>query len=123
MIVLVAGSRDWISEQIIRDMLTALNPTAVIHGACPTGADWYAHVWCEDHPDVIEDPHPAKWHDDDGKYSKRAGFLRNAEMVALKPDLVLAFRRNNSRGTNITIKLAQDAGIPVEILEETGETP
>lgn len=118
MIILVTGSRDWADPQTVHDALTAKNPTAVIHGACPTGADWFAHEWCLARPDVLEDPHPADWN----QFGKRAGYLRNAEMVGLKPDLVLAFRRNNSRGTNMTITLATKAGIPVEIFEETGET-
>jgi hypothetical protein len=112
--VMVTGSRDWTDIQTVHDALAAKSPTLVINGRCPTGADQYAHEWCE-MTGVPEDPHPADWN----QFGKRAGYLRNAEMVALRPDVVLAFPRPGSRGTNMTIDLAREAGIPVEIFEET----
>ena len=44
-------------------------------------------------------------------FGKRAGFIRNSQMVALA-DFLLAFWDGKSKGTAHTIKLARDKGIP-----------
>lgn len=52
---------------------------------------------------------PADWQ----KYKKRAGFIRNFQMLTEgKPDLGVAFPGN--KGTAMMTKLLKDAGIPVE---------
>jgi ribA/ribD-fused uncharacterized protein len=58
----------------------------VVHGHAPRGADRHAHAWCERHPEVTEERHPADW--DTGK---GAGHARNAHMVRLGADGVVAF--------------------------------
>jgi hypothetical protein len=47
------------------------------------------------------------------KYGKAAGPIRNAEMIAQEPVLVLGFHRHieNSKGTANCLKQAQEAGI------------
>ena len=54
---------------------------------------------------------PALW----GTYGKRAGFLRNRQIVEAA-DRVVAFWDGLSPGTLSTIKLAQDTKKPVEVV-------
>lgn len=126
--VLVTGSRNWPSRAAVVDCLVDLAHQAggpgstltVVHGACPTGADAIAAAWCHHWvgpwPNVLEEPHPADWRPG-GRFDASAGFRRNAKMVALGADLVLAFCRAGSRGTMHTVGLARDAGIPVQLVE------
>lgn len=110
--ILVTGSRDWTDRAAIEKAFKDFGPDGwftVVHGHCPTGADAIAdHVarsWgCE------VERHPADWK----THGKRAGFVRNAEMVATAPDLCLAFIKNGSRGASMTADIAERAGIPTE---------
>lgn len=54
---------------------------------------------------------PANWR----HYGKAAGYIRNLAMLDTDPDLVIAFQRNGSRGTQHTIDEARRRGIPVEV--------
>ena len=110
--VLITGSRDWDAftaiAYAIEDAIP-LNPAGVtiVSGACPTGADEmaeeYARMW-----GMTVERHPADWE----TYGKRAGFIRNAEMVALGADVCLAFIKNDSNGATMTANQAEKAGIP-----------
>lgn len=109
--VLVTGSRDWTDEHLIYIELTRWShddDVTVVHGDCPTGADAMADKWCEltGYP---AERHPADW----DRYGKRAGFIRNDEMVQLGADVCLAFIKNESKGATMTADLADAAGIPV----------
>lgn len=142
--VLVTGSRTWDDHQAIADaLLNAWHDATqtvseevrfiVVHGDCPTGADAIAKQWALDNG-LIHQPHPADWSapcPDDclptphrktspkhGDYCPLAGHRRNQLMVDYSADLVLAFHRNNSRGTADCIRRAKKAGIPVLIVEE-----
>jgi hypothetical protein len=57
--------------------------------------------------------YPADWE----RHGRRAGVVRNLEMLAKRPDLVLAFWDGSSRGTKHTIDEARKRGIPVEVHE------
>lgn len=112
--LLITGSRNWDDVRTIRDVLSrysAQHPDediTLVSGACPTGAD--AH--CERIGAALGfaiERHPAEWE----RLGKRAGFVRNAEMVALGADDCIAFHRDNSGGTGHTINLCAKAGIPV----------
>jgi hypothetical protein len=121
--ILVTGSRDWedyfrIGSEIVRAMqdLTPIQPGqynyndgryVIVHGACPTGADYLADQWALGSLTDVE-RHPADWK----RYGRAAGFKRNAEMVKLGADICLAFIRNESRGATHTANLAELVGIP-----------
>lgn len=118
--ILVTGSRDWPDSEAVDTAIqnaigSKWGPHTVVHGACPTGADAQADHWALYRGLAVE-RHPADWK----THGKRAGFLRNAEMVALGADVCLAFIRNGSKGATHTADLADKAGIPVRRFTQEG---
>jgi hypothetical protein len=119
--ILVTGWRDWprTAASVVHNALDAiveeLAPEAtriiVTEGECPYGGvDQYAREWAVRHePRTVPDPHPAKWR----TLGKAAGMIRNAEMVALQPDVCLAFPGPGSRGTIDCMRKAEAANILV----------
>jgi hypothetical protein len=115
--VLVCGSRDWTDPEPIRARLQRiielwpwdLDEPTVIHGDA-RGADTLAAGIALDLGFWVE-AFPADWQ----THGRRAGYLRNLLMLDQAPDLVLAFQRNGSRGTQHTIDQARKRGIPVEV--------
>lgn len=125
--ILVTGSRTWDDHDLVRFALTVAVyqklPAVIVHGACPSGADAIASWWVRqvgrERPrasrpgsqfrglDITEERHPADWN----RLGKRAGFVRNAEMVELGADICLAFIKDGSRGATHTADLAEKAGI------------
>jgi hypothetical protein len=99
--VLVTASRTWNSAAVIRRVLAAIlaeHPGAVlVSGRCPRGGDalaeyWWARLCGYASPAAaIEagriEPHPAQWQRD----GRKAGYARNAEMVAAGADVCVAF--------------------------------
>lgn len=125
--VLVCGSRDWDDIHMIRLRLCQLPPdSTIIHGAAP-GADTIAGMLAEDFGFTV-DPNPADWEvkpdtppnriryrRDGSCYDVGAGFARNRAMLDKHPDLVIAFQKNGSSGTQDTIDEARRRGINVEV--------
>jgi YspA, cpYpsA-related SLOG family len=126
--ILVTGSRTWDDGPAVWEALEAIHPGGrdliVVHGACPWGADSHAAWWARVHGaagGITGEPHPADWN----AHGKRAGFIRNAEMVSLGANVCLAFlmpctdpkcRRkepHGSHGASHCAALAEKAGIPV----------
>ena len=105
--ILVCGGRDytdfWKVDQVLDNYYSVIR--LLIHGAA-RGADSLAEEWAKDR----EVPYlgiPAKWK----LYGKKAGYLRNKEMLTWHPNLVIAFPGN--KGTANMIKLAEEAGVEV----------
>ena len=121
--VLLSGSRTWDDAATIRQALEAVADSAIranipmvtiVHGACPNGADEIADQWVRWYRGetlVLAERHPALW----SKFGKRAGMVRNEQMVAKGADLCLAFIRDNSPGATHCAELAAEQGIPMRL--------
>jgi hypothetical protein len=110
--ILVCGSRDFTKKYFLRNVLYDYidNDDLVIIEGGARGADQLAREWAHDNSVEVE-TYEAEWE----TYGKRAGFLRNKEMLEHgKPDLVLAFYTdsdNPSKGTKMMTDLARKAGV------------
>lgn len=94
--VIITGSRTWRQRSFIyaaMDVLLVWRPglVRVRNGKCPKGADRMVHDWTNlrlrQGEAVREIPHPADW----DRYGRRAGFIRNKEMVDAGADWCVAF--------------------------------
>ncbi len=113
--VLVCGSRSWGDDRDQRykvyDRIGDLPRDAtIIHGGA-AGADRLAANAAHRRGNPVEE-FLADW----GLHGRRAGIVRNLEMLDQEPDLVLAFWDGESRGTKHTIDEATRRGIPVEVI-------
>lgn len=111
--VLVCGGRDYSGTAtvyaVLDDLLRTNAGLVVIEGGA-RGADRIARDWTTNHNEgsVEHWSFPADW----DKYGKRAGYIRNKEMLDVgKPDLVLAFP--GGRGTADMIRQSRKAGVQV----------
>lgn len=120
--LLITGSRDWRQVEVLSTALRlaavqmageggAESAPVLVSGACPSGADAQAElVWNSWGLEV--ERHPARW----DLYGRRAGFVRNEEMVDSldkERDLVIAFIRNGSNGATGTMNYALGKGYRV----------
>jgi hypothetical protein len=116
--VLVCGSRDWGDRGAISRRLQRLPlGSVVIHGAASrkvAGVEQSADMLA-DHIAMLLGFYCEKWPADWNQFPRAAGIIRNSAMLDTGPDLVLAFQRNGSRGTQHTIDEARRRGIPVEV--------
>lgn len=114
--ILITGSRDWPNEAAVRgalqralDSVPPGREVRIVHGTA-AGADTHAANFARDTANrSVEEAHPADWN----RHGRRAGFVRNQEMVDSGADMVLAFINNNSRGATHAAAQAERAGIPV----------
>jgi len=111
MIVVVCGSRCWTDFPAVKARLLELPEGSIVIKGGAGGADRMAQraafalgLYCAEMP--------AMWRNGNG-----AGHARNRAMLDLRPDLVIAFQRNGSRGTQNTIDEARRRGIDVEVHE------
>jgi hypothetical protein len=109
--LLITGSRSWNNIDYIRLAFTALadeggKDITLVSGACPTGADRLGEIVASELGWNIE-LHPADW----ATYGKRAGFVRNSQMIDTDPDMVVGFVRNGSKGASMTVNLGKKKGL------------
>ena len=114
--ILITGDRDYTDGRLIGEILEkyqAEGYDTIIEGEA-RGADKLSRIEAERlGMQVI--PIPAQWI----KYGKKAGPLRNMEMLEYKPNLVIAFHDDlqNSKGTKHMIRIAKEAGLPVKLIQ------
>jgi hypothetical protein len=114
--VLLTGSRTWDKPQVIRRMLDQKRTTAeaqgytfvLVHGGCPLGADEIGHQWAKDTDTAVE-VFPADWK----LHGRSAGHIRNSAMIDTRPDEVIGFLRDDSRGTGGCLREARSRGLSV----------
>jgi hypothetical protein len=115
--VLICGSRDWTNKALIEawfDWLEDKKPVTIVHGDCPTGADRIAARLAVQYGYSVEAHPPER-----SKYpGNSAYYIRNKAMVDSGVDMVIAFLKNNSKGTNMTIDLARAVGIKPVVVED-----
>lgn len=121
--ILVTGSRTWSDVHIVEGALMehADDADTLVHGACPEGADaWADSYWSNFRSGEIE-RWPAHW----DQLGKAAGFIRNHNMARTKPDLCLAFIRDNSPGATHCLEQVKREGLPAIVYRRdylTGST-
>lgn len=116
--ILVCGDRHFNDYEYVRNKIVENCPKeyedgslVVISGAA-RGVDTCAADFALVHNlQLLE--YPADW----DKYGKAAGPIRNKQMLDEgKPDLVVAFLAEGSRGTANMIKQAEEAGVTVKVI-------
>ena len=114
--VLVCGDRHWNDAKVMQSRLDELpEDTIIIEGEAP-GADSMARDYAKSHGMEFM-AFPADW---DG-LGRKAGPIRNRQMLDEKPDLVIAFHKklSESKGTMDTVMEANRRGIKVEIISSS----
>lgn len=111
--VMVSGSRNWRWDWVVRDALDKVihqwERCTLIQGAAQ-GADMMARAHAIRRGWEIIDYRP-NYTD----YGKAATHIRNAEMVADRPDIALFFVRDMSSGTMTTLEKVVKARIKFRI--------
>lgn len=113
--VLVCGSRHFSDTNLLYDVLDKQHkeiPIDCVVEGDARGADRIAGFWAKKNKIDLK-IYPADW----DKYGKAAGPIRNKQMLGEGPDLVIAFRGPNSRGTQNMIDQATRENIPVHIID------
>lgn len=112
----VVGSRDWQDVDFIKGVLDAAlrrdSGIEIISGGA-RGVDTIAEEWARSR-EVPVTVFPADWN----RYGRSAGYRRNVDIVNAA-DVVYAFQRNKSPGTQHSIDLARKSNKPVRVWEET----
>ena len=108
----IVGSRTITDMNVLIDALQEYDITEIVSGGA-RGVDTMAEDYAVAN-DIDTIIFPADWE----RYGKRAGYLRNVQIVDYA-DEVLALWDGKSRGTKHTIDIAHRAGKPVTIVTIT----
>jgi hypothetical protein len=110
--ILVCGSRHFNDYELLERILNEYEISDIIHGDA-RGADRLAGQYGNKN-EIPVHVFPAQW----DLYGKGAGHIRNGQMLREgTPELVIAFRGPNSRGTQNMIDQATKAGVETRIIE------
>lgn len=110
--VLVCGSRHFKDYELLKEVLDGYDITTIIEGEA-RGADTLAAIY-GGRRGVAVLRFPAQW----DKHGRSAGPIRNKQMlVEGNPELVIAFRGPNSKGTQNMIDQSIKAGVEVKIID------
>jgi hypothetical protein len=99
--VLIAGSRTWKDVGAIRDYMSSLQaktklPLKLVHGKCPTGADYIANKLAKELGYGEIKAYPADWN----RYKKAACPIRNQQMIDIeRPHYAAVFIEDESKGS------------------------
>lgn len=108
--LLVTGGRDYSDVDRLTlelDGWLDLHPDmTLVHGACPSGADYYADAWAKARS-IPTERYPADWK----RHGRGAGPKRNQVMADTKPDVALAFP--GGAGTADCVRRLKAAGVSV----------
>jgi len=110
--VLICGGRDFQDFELMSDVLEPIPISSVVQGGA-RGADLLAAKWAESRRIPFRQ-HEADWL----QYGKRAGPMRNLQMLAEHPDIQLVIAFPGGKGTAHMVKIAKAAGI--EVIEVPG---
>lgn len=114
--ILVCGSREYSDYEKLKEVLDSItlwyerDEISIISGGAE-GADSLAKEYCKNRNLQIEEVLP-DWE----KYGRKAGYIRNKQMIEMNPYMVIAFWDGKSSGTKITIDLATQKKIPTLII-------
>lgn len=112
--LLIAGGRDYnlpnYSDAILGVCGMYGQPSEIVSGACPTGADKCGETWAAEYKVPVK-RFPADWN----KHGKAAGPIRNKEM-ALYCDRAIIFWDGKSRGTRNMIDNLQKTNKPYTVI-------
>lgn len=116
LLVLVTGSREWTDPEPIRRELASLPANSILLHGNARGVDRLADQLARELGLDVR-PRPADWE----VYGRGAGIVRNKQMLAEGPDIVLAFHPNlaEARGTKHMVEIARKAGVPVREVSGT----
>jgi hypothetical protein len=103
--ILVCGGRNFKNKELMEDVLRQWDIREIVHGDA-RGADTLAGDYARSNG-IIEKRYPADWR----AYGRRAGYVRNTEMLNEGPDLVVAFP--GGKGTAMMVDIAKKANIGV----------
>jgi hypothetical protein len=115
--ILVCGDRNWWNEEVVKEVLSQYQPDTVVIQGEARGADSAGKKAAEELGMTVIG-FPAKW----DELGRRAGIVRNLQMLDTNPDLVIAFHNflPNSKGTKHTVTEALNRGIKVDLCNEKG---
>jgi hypothetical protein len=109
--VLVTGSRDWHDRLRVNEELADIlfeapegETITVIHGGCPSGADKIASEFTQA-AGWQEKVYLPNW----SEHGRKAGPIRNKQMVQDGFDYCLAFILNDSKGASGCLDMAKDS--------------